>query len=360
MTAQPNPQQEVIVEATATISTGNGQNGKAKIATRTKRPAVARPTKVAEATGDVTTDMLDSYRFEYELELVPISKIDQKNSHLNQARIAEPIDEDQVILYAQSMSDGAVFPPIVVFKRGALYIVLDGNHRVAAAEMADVASLRAYVVKDPTPAQITAFTFAANTRHGLPTSLQDRVRQAIHMVEKGVKAADAAKQLGIPLTQLRSGLDTYYAEKRFRSLGIKKFDALTKTTQKKLDSIKSDTVLKAAAELTLDARLNGDEVTGLVRRINLLRENKQQLDLVSAERAGLNASIKATAGGHVPVPKALVTLQRYTSGIGNIESADLSKAAESLTDDARKEFAQATQAAGARLIQLASEFGKSA
>lgn len=331
--------------------------------TRTKapKPAIAEvPVAVeveASKAPDLVTDVLDSYNFDYKLVELDISLIDRKQSELNQARISKPIDADQVVLYAEAMERGDKFPPIVVYKHGSSYITMDGNHRVAAADIAskpgEQVTLLAYVVNDPAPAQVQAFTYEANTKHGLPTSLQDRLRQAIHLIKRGShKAVDASRQLGIPLNTLRSALDQYEADQRFDTLGVRKLLTLSPTTKRRLDSIHSDPVLVAAGNLVLDAGLGGDDLARLVRETNALRSEREQMAYIAREREARAGLIKATAGGRMPIKQSLVTLARMTSTLNRMDVDAVIRDLREMPADVRKEHAAAASETVTRLMQI--------
>lgn len=309
------------------------------------------------ATGDPIVDALNAYGFTYTREVIDLSKVDRKQSRLNQARIDAPINEDQVLLYGEGMEAGDKFPPIVVHKVKDGYIVMDGNHRVAAADVArindaPITTMDAYVVVNASPAQITAFTYEANSKHGLPTSMQDRLRQAIYLIERGVKKSDAAASLKIPTERLTYALDNYNAERRFAKLGNRKLEALTPTHKRVLDSIRSDDVLRPAALLVVESGIGGADLSNFVKRINEHRTEREQHRVIAAERDARTASIKATAGGRIPVPMQLQTLARATSTSLNL---DIEKVLQALSDvpvEARGEYARQAGEAGSRLIEL--------
>lgn len=342
-------------------STATGRSGSASATPSAKRmtprsgPVVHIKPVVAEADTDVVRSMLDRYEFRYELvRKVSIADIDRKKSQLNQARISHPIDEDQVLLYAEAMKNGDVFPPVVAYKSPTGCIIMDGNHRAEAADLADL-TVDVYVVKDPTPAQIQSFTYEANTKHGMPTSLPDRLRQAIHLINKGVSAASAAKQLGLPINQLRHAIDQYQAEKRFESLGVKKFATLSQTARRRLDSIHSDVALRAAADLVLDASLTGDDLTGLVKEVNGIRSEREQLARIAGEREARANTIRATASGRVPVPQSLVTFARMTSTLNRMDVEVILKNLHDVPQDIRLDYAHAASESVTRLMEIIRE-----
>jgi hypothetical protein len=307
---------------------------------------------VAVEASDPVVDMLNRYGFDYKLEVIDLARVNRAESKRNQARIAHPINEDQVILYAEAMKNGDSFPPLVVYLTESGYIVMDGNHRVAAFDLCDETTAQAYVVKKPSNAQVQAFTYEANTKHGMPTTLHDRIRQAISMVNLGASAVDAAKQLGVPLNTLRSALDNAKAEQRFQELGIKKFDRLSSSARRRLDNIHSNVVLRAAAELALEAGMSSEDITTLAKAINGVRNERDQLAIVAQERQTRSGTIKATAGGRIPVPVPLTTLQRITSTIIGLDSSKVVKHLGEMPDDVRAEYLRAVTKAQAVLLDL--------
>lgn len=325
----------------------------------TKAPVTKKPAKASASaakpvikTGNSIVDTLEEYGFEYTREVIDLAKVNRKQSRLNQARIDAPINEDQVLLYAEGMSHGDIFPPIVVHRVGAEYVVMDGNHRVAGADLAEIGVFDAYVVKSATPAQLTSYVYEANSKHGLPTSMADRLRQAIYLVERGVPRAQAAARLKIPTSKLQSALDVYSAERRFAQLGIRKFDALNQTTKRVLDSIRSDDVLKPAALLVVEAGMGGQELTSFVKRVNEPRTEREALRVVTAEREARLAAIKSTAGGRIPVPLQLQTLARATTTAANLDPDKILQALSEISAEGRSEYARAAGVAGNRLIEM--------
>lgn len=317
-----------------------------------------RPADASEViqSADLVTDLLKSFKFDYELVQLDLSYVDRESSRRNQARVSKPIDEDTVVRYGVAMESGSKFPPIVVYRKGEKYIVLDGNHRVGAADLAKVEVLDAYVVKNPSEGQITAYTYEANVRHGLPTSTDDRMQQAIHLVtSEQMTAVDAAKSLNLPLNALRARIDQHEADERFEKLGIRKFRDLHPTTRRRLSDIHFDPVLKAAADLVVDSRLGGEDLASVVRKVNKLRSEREQLDFIRAERASREATIKATAGGRVAPKKSLVTLARATSIINRMNLKTVTTDLLGMPADVRRAHADALSEAVTRQMDLIRE-----
>ena len=90
---------------------------------------------------------------------------------------------DAVVLhYAELMADGVVFPPIVVFRDGAMLWLADGFHRVAAARRARLVQLAADV-RDGTRSDALLLAVQANITHGLRVGVRDRSKAIYTLLE---------------------------------------------------------------------------------------------------------------------------------------------------------------------------------
>jgi len=337
-----------------TASNGGGKRRSPRSGKVERRPGVVgqRVLDPVEAT-DPVTEMLARYGFTYSLVSLDLSKVNRQESERNQARISKPIDDDQVVLYAEAMKAGDKFPPIVVYALKNDFIVMDGNHRVAAADIADLTELPAYIVEDPSPAQVETFTYEANTKHGLPTLLQDRLRQSIYLVDKGVTATAAASALGVPLSAVNNALAGHRTEKRFAALGNKAYNRLGVAARKRLNAIPTDPVLKAAADLVLQAGLTGDAVADLVKKVNLIHSGERdQLAFIQSQRAGLATQIKSTAGGRIPTPTALRTLSRSARAINDLNVPELAQLVGQQSRELRDDHVHMASEAATRLLDF--------
>jgi hypothetical protein len=92
------------------------------------------------------------------------------------------IDENVVAEYADSMKDGAPFPPAVVFHDGAEYFLADGFHRYCAAKKCGSPGL-ACDVREGTLRDAILFSFSANGTHGLRRTAADKRKAVMAMLE---------------------------------------------------------------------------------------------------------------------------------------------------------------------------------
>jgi hypothetical protein len=92
----------------------------------------------------------------------------------------ERIDLDTVDAYASEMSEGAEFPPVVVFCDGETYWLADGFHRVAAAKRCGTVKLAVDIRQGDKRAAIL-FSVGANVSHGLRRTNADK-RRAVRVL----------------------------------------------------------------------------------------------------------------------------------------------------------------------------------
>ena len=102
--------------------------------------------------------------------------------------------------YADALTNGAEFPPVVVFHDGADYWLADGFHRLLAHEKAGLVDILADV-RQGTKRDALLFAIGANASHGLPRTNKDK-RRAVEFLlrdEKWARLGDqwAAKQAGV-------------------------------------------------------------------------------------------------------------------------------------------------------------------
>ena len=91
------------------------------------------------------------------------------------------IDQDVVAEYADSMLNGAQFPPIIVFHDGAEYWLADGFHRYFAAKRANIPNLKCNI-QEGTQRDAILFSFGANHDHGLRRTVADKRKAVVAML----------------------------------------------------------------------------------------------------------------------------------------------------------------------------------
>lgn len=206
---------------------------------------------------------------------------DGERSLRNQARLGDPLDQDVVERYAEAMRGDAVFPAVVAWKAKTGYVVIDGNHRWAAARDAE-RDLAVYEVKARAQT-ITAMTFEANVRHGKPTSDEERVHHALYLIDNGMTQKEAAGRMAVPLSKVKKALQATEAQRRADSAGISRRDweAIPDSARNRLMSLTTDEALVEAVKLFHDAGLLAPEVFDIVSKINDTKSTRQQLAILA-------------------------------------------------------------------------------
>ena len=121
------------------------------------------------------------------------------------------IDSETVRLYHESLVQGAVFPPVLVFYDGACYWLADGFHRVTAHQYSGLKGIDA-IVQQGTREDAQWASFSANRTHGLQRSTADKERaiKAALLHPKG--ATQSNQQIALHIGCSPSTVTKYRAE----------------------------------------------------------------------------------------------------------------------------------------------------
>jgi hypothetical protein len=106
-----------------------------------------------------------------------------------------------VYRYGEAMQAGAAFPHVVVGVRRGAHVCLDGRHRVLAARKLGLAHLTVDL-SPAKPSQFFAEAVRLNAQHGRPLSTQERVGAAQRLKHEGMKLADIAETLWMPVSTI--------------------------------------------------------------------------------------------------------------------------------------------------------------
>lgn len=289
--------------------------------------------------GIETQRLLRDREIKFERALIDLDDIDADASTRNQARLL-PVHQETIEIYRAAMDQGDKFPPIVVNATKKPYVILDGNHRLFAAKMAGFLSMDAFLVKQATKAQMELFTYEANARHGLPTTLEERVRQGIYLVSLGNQAVVVAKALSIPERRLWEALGASRTETRLTKLGFDGIDRLSFHTKRRLGAIRSDNVLMPIAEVVFKAEIGSNELNDIIVQINKMATEAEQLAYASELRTKYEPVMQSTAGGAIELPRDVVRLRMAARLLRNIDDDQLQDSIDQLTPEFRSVVAR--------------------
>ena len=285
------------------------------------------------------------------------SEFDAAKSLGNQARIAKPIDEARVEQYAEAMRRGEIFPPVIAHGKPGKYVIADGNHRLHGALRAKK-PLRMYLISADART-IVLITFEANTRHGLPTSEDERIQQALYLIDNGANIPEAAAALSLSRKVVDRASQQRNAEQRFmtNNIPLMIIEKLGKPIKNRLKDISTDEGFVAAVNLTNDAALVWNEVAELVTETNALRSSSKQVEYVASLRENLYRDrIQDSGGGTFTRKSSRGPKGRVNMSVGNLLSMewdDLDSIASGYLGPEREEAAEKLTTAAQRLTDLA-------
>lgn len=252
---------------------------------------------------DIEIELAEKYHTDYVYTSgVPTEQFDIDRSLHNQARF-ESLDEPTVAAYQEAVERGDRFPAVIAHRPGRAadpkLVIIDGNHRLVAHHRAG-ARIDVYEVDRATKAPLVALmTYAFNTRHGRPTSEEERTVQAVYLIDNGATHEQASAAVNVPLRLVKKAVAKASANKRADEVGVdrREWDALAQGSRSRLLSITTDEGFYGAAHLTYIARLNSEEVFDLVALLNTSRSAKKQSQLVKSETERYQDRVQSVAGG---------------------------------------------------------------
>lgn len=271
---------------------------------------------------------LDGHGLPYAHKTLKLENIDKNASLRNQARVGAPLNDDQVLMYAAAMENGDQFPPLVVYQQteAKKYIVIDGNHRMAAHELVGHESVDTYVVEKPSSAQVVTLTFEANTKHGLPTSMDERLRQAVLLVERGATQKSAAQRLGVPERRVQDAVYVRRGDRRAETMGLsRRWYDLSQSTRRLLAGLHNDNTFKEAATLAMDVKMSSPEAQRFVKDLNDTRTEQAALALIGKRAEERKEEIKVTAGGRLGLTPRLAQYNAAVRKVTHIQVSDIKK-----------------------------------
>lgn len=253
---------------------------------------------------------------------VSLDSIDKEKSLRNQARITQVLNEERLETYTEAMERGDVFPAAVAYLVEGMYVLIDGNHRLQAAENAGK-KLSLYVVDSDTDSRtIITMTYEANAKHGLPNSVEDRQLHAVYLLRSGAASQEVvAAALNLSKGQVQKAWQKSKADERAHEMGIleRQWVQLPVASRLRLGAIRTDEGFSAMADLAIRGGLSSAEIDQHVVAINRARSAKGQKDLVAEFTPLYRKRIQQSAGGMLKSGKGEVGPKRYYQmGVGQI------------------------------------------
>lgn len=224
--------------------------------------------------------------------MIKLDQINESASRSNQARDI-PVSTETVDRYAQMIRNGDKFPPMVVYRNGNKYVVIDGNNRLAAAKKENVTEWECYVLADDvTSEMIQLLTMGANARHGLPVSAEWRSHQANHLMNLGFSNDVVAKTLGMSSRGIKDAQKVERGRQHADALGLTKlWKEMSFTNRNLVANFSDDQIFANLLKLVVDLNMK----TGLATFVTELRKSPNALELLVQKRKELEFNLNSTA-----------------------------------------------------------------
>lgn len=269
--------------------------------------------------------------------MIPLDAIDRRRSQGNQAR-REPIVNDSVERFANSMRSGAPFPPIVCFPFSGKLVVVDGNNRLAAASKLEMEAIFGIVISEHTPSEvISALTVEANAHHGVTPELSWRIEQAFHLISLGYSDVAAGEQSNVTPQQIQTTRRLREADDRARDMKIAGFEGLPTTIRGMVGALRDDPVFFAASRCAIRTEMKIEEVRDMLRMLKGYTSESAKIAAISdlqSEREQEVRRIKVLGRTGGPNPRAISPRGQLASGIGMMMKVDLAGLRSSLLTEA--------------------------
>lgn len=300
--------------------------------------------------------------WEYE-DAFDLALVDDEQSLKNQARLNSVLDDATLDTYAEAYKRGDLFPAVILHKgpRKQKAIVVDGNHRVQAAWKIGRDTHPAYVIRDAKPETITRMTFEANTKHGLPTSQEERIHHAIYLIDSGIPQAQALRMMNVPVSAFNRQYAATLAMRRALEAGVdmKTWEQIGFSQRARLKELKDDDLFYEVVDLTYRAALTSTEVDDLVKSMNGTNSHKQRRSMFEGYQLQYSERIQdnaAGAGGMNKQRRTLTPKQSWLIGLGRVVALPSpEQVVDAFKGDERKLVKAKLEEGGNKLLALAKK-----
>jgi ParB-like chromosome segregation protein Spo0J len=251
-----------------------------------------------------------TYDYDPDFALAEIRVVDW-----TQVRTAEHIaDKDTLAEFRTQMTQGAVYPPLVVMEPDVL---VDGNHRVTAAKGLHRKTFPAFVVKFNSVDLAKSFAAAVNQMGGRRLTTQEAYQAAVTMMARGMADEAIAREIGRAPSSVRD----MRRQNEFtqRSAAIPELARLMEQApvpakaQMKLATITHDPAFAEAVKVVAETRAPAQTVSEIVQAATSARNDADAIIAIRRKRAEL-----APAGPpphRVTVPQAVRNCRMWLGGI---------------------------------------------
>lgn len=224
-----------------------------------------------------------AFGIKWEVMRVRISDIDRDESRRNNARMADPMNDDLAGEYGIAMERGDQFPRIILLHReGKKYLIISGNHRTGGADAIGIKVVEAYVIYTTDAAIIDLLPRILNRGHGARQSKEEAIEHAIYAVNRyGYEPKDAATAFGLQAHAITEEIRIRKVRDTLTAKGINT-TRIPKTHIRKLGSLASnENVLVSATRLASSGAMSTDGISTFVEEIRDKKTEASQMAVIA-------------------------------------------------------------------------------
>jgi hypothetical protein len=201
-------------------------------------------------------------------------------------------------------------------------------------------------------------TFEANVKHGLPTSHEERLHQAVWLINNGTSQDAAAALVNIKASDIKRAWARVQADQRADEVGILRtqWDPIAQSSKSRLAGVITDEGMKAAANLVFRAAMTPDEVFEMVQQLNAVKSSGRQVAIVKGVEEVFKDRIQESGAGLVTGSRrARTPKQTFNMVLGQVNTLPENplSIASRFVGDERGEAAKRARKASDQLIAIA-------
>ncbi len=149
------------------------------------------------------------------------------------------------------------FPPIIANGKPNKLVMADGNHRLEGA-IRSKKPVRTYHIIDTPSETILSIMYERNAKHGLKTSEEERIQQALNLIERGMDIPTAAAVTSLPKRVLTKASAQRTADLRFLEAGLPAalVDKISEPIKRRLAQVYTDEGFIPLVHLTVAAHVH--------------------------------------------------------------------------------------------------------
>lgn len=238
----------------------------------------------------------------WEVKTIPFSKINLKDSRVNEARLFQAILPEVVEDYAEAMESGDAFPRLLLTPAKAGPLILWGNQRSAAIErliqarkLPKSVNIEVYLTEELDAMYRQVLIRSGNVSHGARSSREERLQHAIFMVEKyGMNKVEASRAFNVAQATLRQHLQAEAARRNMQSLGIPGVEGFPHKTCLLLSRLEYDeSSQKKLAYLLTRHPIERDRLDTVIKTLKAKPSQEKRLEVIKSLEEQLAKEAKA-------------------------------------------------------------------